>query len=310
MVNKVQALHGLMGSLGVKTPVRVAGTANITLSGEQTIDGISIVADDRVLLPAQTDASENGIYNASATGWARAKDWNGSRDIVTGTSVLVNEGTVGAGRLFRVTTTGDIVIGTTDVAIVSVPFGSDGSNGATGPTGPTGPQGVPGPAGAVGGSGITGTGWTKLLTETNLDGLHSQVVGIDPSYNDIIALVRIVPGTNNTRLHITCSDDNGATYETTGYHDGSDPSATYFRPFLTDIDIGDDYLFIVDIKRLETALVVAGVSGEGSSGTSSTKAGIFDNGNDVDFLKFALVDSAGSIARNFDENSTLTVYGR
>ena len=39
-----------------KEPVEVATTANITLSGTQTIDGVAIVADDRVLVRAQTDA--------------------------------------------------------------------------------------------------------------------------------------------------------------------------------------------------------------------------------------------------------------
>lgn len=50
-----------------KDPVRVASTANIaTLSGLLTIDGITLVAGDRVLLKDQTTASQNGIYTASS----------------------------------------------------------------------------------------------------------------------------------------------------------------------------------------------------------------------------------------------------
>lgn len=307
MATQLDVFGGVTGDLAMKTPVDAATTANITLSGEQTLDGIALVAGDRALVQDQTAAEDNGIYTVSAGDWVRAPDWNGARDVVAGTSVLVNQGSVGEGRLHRVSTTGDITIGVTEVVIESVPFGSDG---ATGLTGATGPQGIAGPTGPVGGSGITGTGWTELLAEVDLDGLHSQVVGVDPSYNDIIAVMRVIPETSNSRIHLTCSDDGGVTYETTGYHDGSDPAATRLKPFYTDIDTVDDYFFIIDIKRLATAIVMAGTSGESSSSTASTKAGIFDNGNDVDFLKFSLFDSAGSIARNFDTNSTLTVYGR
>jgi hypothetical protein len=54
-----------------KLPVKAATTANITLSGAQTIDGVSIVAGDRVLVKNQTTASQNGIYTASASTWTK-----------------------------------------------------------------------------------------------------------------------------------------------------------------------------------------------------------------------------------------------
>ena len=53
---------GLVGETGIKEPVRVATTANITLSGEQTIDGVAVVDGDRVLVKDQTTAANNGIY--------------------------------------------------------------------------------------------------------------------------------------------------------------------------------------------------------------------------------------------------------
>ncbi|NDD85356.1 hypothetical protein EBZ38_13925, partial [bacterium] len=43
--------------LDVKASVRVATTANITLSGTQTIDGVSVIAGDRVLVKNQSTAS-------------------------------------------------------------------------------------------------------------------------------------------------------------------------------------------------------------------------------------------------------------
>lgn len=55
-------LAGVTASLASKAPVRAATTANITLSGAQTIDAVAVVADDRVLVKNQTDGTENGIY--------------------------------------------------------------------------------------------------------------------------------------------------------------------------------------------------------------------------------------------------------
>jgi hypothetical protein len=59
----------------ILVPVAVATTtANITLSGLQTIDGYTLVAGDRVLVWVQDDLTANGIYLASAGAWTRAAD--------------------------------------------------------------------------------------------------------------------------------------------------------------------------------------------------------------------------------------------
>lgn len=97
-------LDGVSSSLAVKAPVRVATTAAITLSGEQTIDGVAVVAGDRVLVKNQTDPVDNGIWKASASAWTRAADFNGARDVVQGTMVKVTAGTVNAGFTYAVTT--------------------------------------------------------------------------------------------------------------------------------------------------------------------------------------------------------------
>lgn len=104
----------------VKSPCRVATTANITLSGLQTIDGIALVEGDRVLVKDQTTGAQNGIYNVSTGGWTRARDFDGAFDVVTGTRVYVTAGTVNGAYEFVVSTTGTITIGTTPIAFVSV----------------------------------------------------------------------------------------------------------------------------------------------------------------------------------------------
>jgi len=57
-----------------KASVVAATTANITLSGAQTIDGVSVVAGNRVLVKDQTNTYENGIYVCASGSWSRATD--------------------------------------------------------------------------------------------------------------------------------------------------------------------------------------------------------------------------------------------
>lgn len=69
--------------LDVKASVVAATTGNITLSGAQTIDGVSVVAGDRVLVKAQTNQADNGIYVVSNTSWSRSADANTWAELVS-----------------------------------------------------------------------------------------------------------------------------------------------------------------------------------------------------------------------------------
>lgn len=111
----VDRIQGLSGSLAIKTPVRVATTAAISLSGEQTIDGVAVVEGDRVLVKDQADTTENGIYDASTGAWARSLDFDGANDVKNGTLVLVTAGSAGANLVYRTSGTDPIVPGTTAV---------------------------------------------------------------------------------------------------------------------------------------------------------------------------------------------------
>ena len=61
--------------------VATVSTADITLSGEQTLAGVTTNAS-RVLVSGQADASENGIYVSAAGAWARAEDADASGDFL------------------------------------------------------------------------------------------------------------------------------------------------------------------------------------------------------------------------------------
>jgi hypothetical protein len=78
--------------LDVKPSVRVATTANITLSGAQTIDGVSVIAGDRVLVKDQSSATENGVYVAASGGWSRSTDMDAWAEL-PGAFVFVEQGT-------------------------------------------------------------------------------------------------------------------------------------------------------------------------------------------------------------------------
>lgn len=95
---------GLTGGVALKAPCRVATTANITLSGVQSIDGVTVAAGDRVLVKNQSDATQNGIWDVDSGPWTRAVDFNGRRDAVQGTMVLVIEGTSNQSTVWQLTT--------------------------------------------------------------------------------------------------------------------------------------------------------------------------------------------------------------
>jgi hypothetical protein len=66
------ALQSYAVGISWKAPVTAATTANITLSGTQTIDGKAVVAGNTVLVKNQTTSSQNGIYQVNAGAWTYA----------------------------------------------------------------------------------------------------------------------------------------------------------------------------------------------------------------------------------------------
>lgn len=96
--------------LDVKTEVVVATTANITLSGEQTIDGI-LTSTSRVLVKDQTSATENGVYVSAAGAWARATDMDASSEFAS-TFIFVTSGTTNADTGWVCTVDTDFVLDT------------------------------------------------------------------------------------------------------------------------------------------------------------------------------------------------------
>lgn len=110
----------------VKAPVVVVSTANLTLSGEQTVNSVAVVAGDRVCVAAQTDNTENAIYDVGTASWTRSKDFNNANDVINGVMVLDTN----SGNLYRTVFTGvytpdttavsfGVIIGPTGQAIIT-----------------------------------------------------------------------------------------------------------------------------------------------------------------------------------------------
>lgn len=108
-----QQLDAAVRGLDWKASVRAASTANLTLSGTQTVDGVALVAQDRVLVKDQTTATANGIYVVAAGAWARSTDADDNVEVTPGMAVTVEQGTVNADKVFVLATDGNVVLGTT-----------------------------------------------------------------------------------------------------------------------------------------------------------------------------------------------------
>jgi len=130
--------------LDTKASVVAATTVDITLSGAQTIDGISIVAADRVLVKNQTLSQNNGLYLCASGAWTRTTDMNTWAQ-VPGAYVFVEDGTTQADTGWVCTSNAGGTLGTTAITwaqfsgagsgVSSITFGTTGLTPATTTTG-------------------------------------------------------------------------------------------------------------------------------------------------------------------------------
>ena len=104
--------------LDVKDSVVAASTGNGTLSSAytngDTLDGVTLATNDRILLKDQSTGSENGIYTVNSSGApTRATDFDANAEVTSGAFTFVTEGTANGDSGFVLTTNDDITVGTT-----------------------------------------------------------------------------------------------------------------------------------------------------------------------------------------------------
>jgi hypothetical protein len=177
----------LVQGLDPKASVVAASTANIaSLSGTMTIDGIALIAGDRVLLKDQSTASQNGVYVVSAGAWARAADMSLWSELPSA-YLFVEKGTVNAdiGYLCTVDQGGTLE----STAITFVQFSGAGQ--------------------IIAGAGLTKTGnqidiatasSTRIVV--NSDSIDLATIGTAGTYRSVTvdAYGRVSAGTNPTTL--------------------------------------------------------------------------------------------------------------
>lgn len=99
--------------------VRVLVGTNVTISSPgATLDGISMAANDRILLTSQSTGSQNGlwVWNASASALTRPTDYAAAAVLTKGSvTVTVTEGT-NADKIWTLTTDGTVTVDTTTTA--------------------------------------------------------------------------------------------------------------------------------------------------------------------------------------------------
>ena len=111
---------------GLKTRIIVvaATTANIDLASDlengDTLDGVTLVTDEKILVKDQSDDTENGIYKVVASGTAsRDPDFDTVAELA-GQLVIIQEGTVNADTIYLCTTDGTGSIGSVSITFSKV----------------------------------------------------------------------------------------------------------------------------------------------------------------------------------------------
>lgn len=106
-------------------PVQAVATGNISLSGLQTIDGVALGINDRVLVTAQSDPARNGIYTAGLLSWSRATAEDTAAKLAAATPWVVNSGTAYKNSVWMLAASDEISLEVSPLAFkqVSSPYG-------------------------------------------------------------------------------------------------------------------------------------------------------------------------------------------
>lgn len=102
-------------SITWKTPVKMATTTNISLSGLIVVDGVTTQSGDRILVKNQTNATQNGIYIANSGLWSRSSDANNASNLINGTVVYVLQGATQSTQCYVLSNVGIVTVGTSNL---------------------------------------------------------------------------------------------------------------------------------------------------------------------------------------------------
>ena len=123
-------VDNLVTGLKTRIIVRAASTGNISLSSDlqngDTLDGVTLATDDKVLIKSQSDNTQNGIYKVVASGTASRDPDFDTVDELAGQMIIVKEGSVNADS-FHLCTTDSGTIGSAAITFTQVTPSSGGT---------------------------------------------------------------------------------------------------------------------------------------------------------------------------------------
>lgn len=238
------------------TSARLISTTNVALTGEQTIDTL-LTSTDKVLLAAQTDTSENGLYVTAAGAWTRSADMDIAAEVL-GTLVLIEEGTHSGEIWYTLSTV--VTLETDPILFVKLATGEYTGSGAL--------------------DQVTFWADTKEFTgSTTFKFKNNQLVIGDTAYNGDTVITSKGTGTGDaTYGYVHKNSDGNSVFK---IHDsgkmtlGLAASDIVFTNVLTDYTVGSNYTLINTNADLEIASGTQVVLQGG--GTASTLPGVIAN---------------------------------
>jgi len=220
-------VDNLVAGLRTRAVARVASTTNVNIStgleNGDTLDGITLVTGNRVLLKDQSTASQNGLYTVVASGAASRDTEYDTISELAGQLILVSEGSTHADDLFLCTTDTSATLGSSSISYTQVFPSSGGTVTSVGLA----------DAGAseftVTNSPVTGSGTINIavnsIANNKISGLGTAAtLNVGTSANNIVQLdgsakLPIVDGSQLTSLSATQIDANVSNTEF-GYLNG------------------------------------------------------------------------------------------
>ena len=120
--SKILTLIGAVSSgIDVKDPVETVADVDITLSGEQTINGVTTSAS-RIAVIGQTDDTENGYYLTAAGAWSRTTDADEDAEVTNGmTTIVLNSASTFYRHKIILSTADPITLGVTPLSFINIP---------------------------------------------------------------------------------------------------------------------------------------------------------------------------------------------
>jgi len=202
-----QAVAGLR----TRTIAEAATTANISLSlgleNGDTIDGVTLVTGDRVLVKDQTSESENGLYIVVASGAASRDPEYDTVAELSGGMVVINQGSVNDNKIFLCTTDTTATLESTSITYTVITPSNSGTVTSVG---------ITGAEFTIGSSPITSSGNITLavnaIDNTKITGLGTAAtLNVGTSANNIVQLdgSSLLPAVDGSQLTNLNAATNG-----------------------------------------------------------------------------------------------------